>query len=233
MLLIRLAVLFGVISVLSVAYAASAQDLIGAELSSRFPGARIALVEDIHWVQAPPNSDAMPVSVVISEPNARGQVQFTLQNKVIVNNNEILLPSYGWVAFQALQKAYIAHHRVMPGEEIKSTEFSIQEVNVASGGPHEYRGVILDPKTEISQLEARQTILEGQPLLSTAVQKTPDVRKGDVVRVEIISNGLTLSTQAMASEPAYMNGRVRVLTDKTKRELAGKLIAAGLVEVKL
>jgi flagella basal body P-ring formation protein FlgA len=69
--------------------------------------------------------------------------------------------------------------------------------------------------------------------MSSAVERVPDVRRGDSVRVRIISNGLTLTAQAMASEPGYLNGPVRVLTAQTKRELSGKLVSTGVVEVKL
>lgn len=240
MVFIRLAIGFAIISLLSVAYAqdgTSVQEMLRGELASRYPGARIAFVEDIHWMGAgtntAPSADSQPVSIVLSEPNARGQVQFTLQSKRVSPENDVLVRNYGWVTFQALQPARVAIHRVMPGEEIRSDQFTLQEINVASGAARDYRGVILSPQTELKQLEARQTILEGQPLFSTAVQKTPDVRKGDAVRVQIISNGLTLSTQAQASEPAYMNGHIRVLTEKTKRELTGTLVATGVVEVRL
>jgi flagella basal body P-ring formation protein FlgA len=93
--------------------------------------------------------------------------------------------------------------------------------------------VILDQSSDITKLQARQTLIEGQPLLSSAVERVPDVRRGDFVRVKIVSNGLTLSAQATASEPGYLNGPVRVLTAQTKRELSGKLISSGVVEVKL
>ena len=50
--------------------------------------------------------------------------------------------------------------------------------------------------TDIAHLEARQTILEGQTLLSSAVERIPDVRRGDSVRVQLVSNGIMLSIAA-------------------------------------
>lgn len=230
MLLGKLAVVSFFAAAISVAYAQDGDPVstaIRSELSKRFPHTRIELVEEPHWTSAQPQSEI--TSVRVGAENARGQIQFTVNSR----GDGGAQASYGWVTFAAYQPARVMVRRVLPGEKLQAGQFTVRDINVAVEPVRDFRGVILDHTADISHLEARQTLLEGQPLLSSAVQKIPDVRRGDAIRVQIVSNGLVLSTRATASEPAYVNGSVRVLTEKTKRELAGRLVSPGVVEVKL
>lgn len=230
MLLGRIAIISFVATVLSVAYAYDADPVaasINAELSKRFPNARVELSEELHWTSSRPEGQI--VSIRVGDENARAQVGFTVETR----DDQGPHRGYGYATFGAWLPARVAVRRVMPGEKLQNDQFELREIDVASGTQREFRGVILDQRSEITQLQARQTLIEGQPLLSSAVERVPDVRRGDFVRVKIVSNGLTLSTQATASEPGYLNGPVRVLTAQTKRELSGKLISSGVVEVKL
>jgi flagella basal body P-ring formation protein FlgA len=111
--------------------------------------------------------------------------------------------------------------------------FTPRDVNVAVGQAHEERGVILESGRALTGLQARQTILEGQLLLSSAVERIPDVHRGDVVRVELLSNGLSLVTQGVVEEPGFTGESIHVMASKTKRELMGRLAANGVVEVRL
>lgn len=197
--------------------------VLSAELAKRFPGARIELASPIRWVGTPP---AAPVSAAILAMNPRGEVQFTARD-VASGASE------AWVSFRAWVPAQVANRRILPGERLSAESFTVQEVNVATGLGHEYRGVILPPAVGLSGLESRQTILEGQFLISSAVQKVPDVRKGDLVRIQIRSGALNVSTLGTAEEPGYLNARIRVMASKTKREFVGQLVSGGIVEVQL
>jgi flagella basal body P-ring formation protein FlgA len=226
----KIAIISLIATILSVAYAYEGDPVtasINSELSKRFPNARVELTDEIHWTSSRP--EGVIESMRVGDENARGQVGFTVETR----DEQGLHRGYGFATFAAWLPARVAVRRVMPGEKLQDDQFTYRDINIASGTERDYRGVILDQKTEIAHLQARQTLLEGQPLLSSAVERVPDVRRGDSVRVQIISNGLTLSTQATASEPGYFNNPIRVLTDRTKRELSGKLVATGVVEVKL
>ena len=193
------------------------------ELGERYPGARIEMTGTIRWNRAPQGQaediDAMRVHVLATTPQGYAQVAF--------NGGE------GWVSYRAMMPAYVAVRRVLPNEKLSSEMFALQDINVATGQAYDYRGVIL-PRTQlIDGLEARQTVLEGQFLTSSAVQKVPDIRRGDAVRILVTSGDLTVTTQGIASEPAFVNGRVRVMANKTKREFTGELKDSGTVEVRL
>lgn len=230
MILSRIAIISFLAALISVAYASESDPVsaaVSAELEKRFPRARVELTDDLHWTSSRPEGQI--VSIRVGDENARAQAGFTVETQ----DEQGVHRGYGYATFAAWLPARVPVRRVLPGEKLQGDQFSLQEVNVASGAMREFRGVILNQNTDISHLQARQTLIEGQPLLSSAVERVPDVRRGDSVRLKIVSNGLTLSALATASEAGYLNGPVRVLTAQTKRELSGKLISSGVVEVKL
>ena len=201
------------------------------ELSKRYLGARVELSGPIRWLKGSAPEDPEKVSI-ISE-NARGEIRFGMTG----TGSDMLAYSEGVVAITAMVPAWVASRRVYPGEKLSNGTFQVQDVNVAASPAREYRGVMVSPaevrEKDLRSLESRQTILEGLFLMSTAVQKVPDVRRGDAVTILIESGGLKLSTAGIAQEAAYLNGPVRVLTQKSKRELLGSLKSSGEVEVRL
>jgi flagella basal body P-ring formation protein FlgA len=194
-------------------------------ISKQYPGAKITLNSQVHWTRGTLPEEIQNVSLL--GETSRGEMMFSVTS---ASGDQ---DSQGWVSFGAWMPARVASKRVHPGEHLSADMFTIQNVNVAVGQAHDLRGVILEPETPVANLEARQSVLEGQILLSSAVQHVPDVRRGDSVRVQLLSNGLSLSTVGVAEEPAYVDGQVHVTASKTKRQLVGKLLSNGVVEVKL
>jgi flagella basal body P-ring formation protein FlgA len=141
--------------------------------------------------------------------------------------------SIGQAHFSAMVPTFVASRRIRPGEKLSRGDFQIQSVNVAQGVAYQYRGVMLPVKEEIEALQARQTILEGQYPLTNGVEKIPDSRRGDTVEVKVVSGEIELSTMGTIQEPGYVDQNVRILTQKTKKELVGKLRKGGVVEVRL
>jgi flagella basal body P-ring formation protein FlgA len=135
--------------------------------------------------------------------------------------------------YRAMVPALIAKSRVFPNQRLSSDLFTRQDVNVATGMAYELKGLILPQDENVASLQTRQTIMEGQFLVSSAVEKVPDVRKGDDIRIHIISGDLNLTAGGIAAEPGYINSTIKVIVAKTKHELTGELLADGVVEVKL
>jgi flagella basal body P-ring formation protein FlgA len=203
-------------------------DEIRSELGKVFPGARIELSSEIRMIRG-----ELPVkvkSIRFISDNLRGEAIFALQGE---NKQGVSVDTEVSAGFLAWTPAWIAARRILPGERLSPELFNLREVNVATGLPRELRGVILPKTVDVSQLEARQTVLEGQFAVTTGVRKVPDIRRGDAVRIHIRSGGLTVTTSGVSEEPAYYDSNLRVLTTKTKRELVGKLTKDGVVEVRL
>jgi flagella basal body P-ring formation protein FlgA len=227
-LYIKNGIIICTIAASNLAYGASSDNgllsLIRNAIVKSYANARVDLVGEVQWVRgAVPES---PVSVSILGDDAKGNIHFSVYD----SDSHV---SEGWVGFLAWIPARVSTRRIRPGQPLTQDLFVTQDVNVSSGAAREYRGVILPEGTEIAGLESVQTILEGQFLTSSAVQRVPDIRRGDAVRVRLVSGGLTLTTMGIAEEPAYLHMRIRVTTGKSKKELLGNLEASGIVEVKL
>ena len=198
---------------------------IASALAARIPGSRVELSSDIRWTRGDGAASGGTVSIL--NTTSRGEAQFVVRSKTGIPSGE------GWVTYRAFLPARIAAKKILPGERLAASSVTTQEVDVASGYAYEYRGVVLSVEGSLDQLESRQTFVEGQLLTSSGVQRVPDIRKGDTVRIRIRSGDLSVTTLGSAEEPGYVGGRVRVLSIKGKREFVGMLENQGWVEVSL
>ncbi|MBI3534437.1 MAG: flagellar basal body P-ring formation protein FlgA [Deltaproteobacteria bacterium] len=128
---------------------------------------------------------------------------------------------------------WLAQKKIYPGEKLNPNFCQIKEIDVSQGLEKEFKNNFLSKEVNPSTLEARQTILEGQVIQISWVQKIPDVRRGDVIQIKLISGGIVLTTFGTIEEPSYVNSEVKVLSAKTKRLLSGTLINNKVVEVRL
>jgi flagella basal body P-ring formation protein FlgA len=192
-------------------------------LAQKYPQARVEVVADLVAARGRLPAEAERVSL-ISE-NGRGEA--TLLATTAEGTAEIR------ATYQVWMDVRVANRRIMPNEALSEAAFAKQEVDLARGQPFVYRGVILSSREDLARLETRQSILEGQFLTQSAVQKTPDLKRGDWVKIQLNSGALQLTTTGNAAEPGFTRAQVRVVTTKSKRELAGILRPDGVVEVKL
>ena len=171
-------------------------------------------------------SDVLAVKLLEDRPNG----MLLLEVSGIDQNNDpalkrIQLPYEAWVSVP------VANKRVPVNSALQNADFRVQQVNVASGRLRDYRGIFAPTNFRFEKVLSKQTILEGQALTTASYIKTPDLKRGDMVRLELISGDLVLTTQGVAQEPATIGDRVRVITNKTKREVVGVLREDRSVEV--
>jgi len=200
-------------------------------LAERIPDAEIRIPSLEKLCSQAPLSNYSNVSKVrLVEDRAQGVALFEISGNGEdgTGRSDIIQTPYS-----AWKKVLTPVRRIYPNSKLKSEDFKTQEVNVASGAPREYRGVMLSAETDLSGFQSRQTILENQFVITSAVEKQPDLRKGDIVRLDLVSGDLTLSTQATVSEAGSIGERVRVLTTKSKKEVVGIVREDHSVEVKL
>lgn len=193
-----------------------------AELESQYPGAKIEWQSQARVVRG--QVPAVISRVILTQDTGRGEAVFTLQGE---SEAEVV------IGFAAQITGLYPRRRIQPGEKLSQDLFVQRPINVSMGMAREMRGVVLRPDTDMSKLESRQTLLEGQFVVSTAVQKVPDVRRGEVVKVRLISGDIELLTSGTADEPSQFDQLLRITTIKSKRTLMGRLQADGSVEVRL
>lgn len=196
---------------------------IAQELTRRYPQARVELSGDLVAVRGAIPEQADRVSL-LSE-NGRGEATFAVVTEQ--GTSEVRVSFHAWMGIR------VANRRIVAGEALAENAFTQKEVDLSQGQPFAYRGVIVPSAESLERLESRQTLMEGQFLVQNAVQRIPDVKRGDWVKVELRAGDLKLSTTANAAEPGFTRSLIKVVTTKSKRELAGTLRADGVVEVKL
>ncbi len=170
------------------------------------------------------------VSVQLIEDRISGVAVFdvaAITDQQAPVQKRIQLPYEAWIATP------VAKRRIYPNTKISNQDFSIQRINVATGMAREYRGILAPTNIRLDKVITKNTILEGQFLTTAVVQREPDLKRGEMVKIEMISGDLTLSTQGVTQEPAAIGDRVRVLSTKTKREIVGTVRADRSVEVQL
>lgn len=195
-----------------------------AELLKRFPGATIEFLPGSMFPSG--REDLVLKQVRILSEAGTGTADYS----AIYSDGSSAI---GQVRFSAMVPTFVASKRVHPGDKLSRGDFQIQPINVAQGLAYQYRGIMLGVKEKIEGLQARQTILEGQYPLSSGVERVPDIRRGDAVELKILSGEIQLSTMGQVQEPGYLNQNIRVLTQKSKKELVGRLKDGGIVEVRL
>jgi flagella basal body P-ring formation protein FlgA len=190
------------------------------ELAHQYPGARIDVTGPIKLVHGTLSS---PIKKVIwTSESVRGEAHLKVNEAAEIS-----------AVYAAFVPARVSKRRISPGEKLTADMFVLRDIDVTNGMNYELKGIILSQEEDVARLETRQTILDGQFLTSTAVEKVPDIRKGDSVRIHIVSGDLNLSASGTAAEPGYEKGPLKVVVNRSKHELSGTLEPGGVVEVNL
>ncbi len=200
------------------------------EIQKRYPDLDVQVVGSAEWESGSSLPSHLEQLTLLYERRP-GLMAF----QVTGNSSETGTPmlSTGSIRYSAKTDAYVPRRRIMPGESLQKEDFVVQRVDVTTGFLSEVRGLLLSTREALSGLEARSTLLEGQAVLSNAIQRIPDIKKGEQVRLKIVAGNVALVTQGIAEEPGQVNQKIRVTSSRTKRTLVGRLLDGGTVEVEL
>ena len=205
--------------------------LIRKNLEDKINNAEIRLPSLNKLMSLPPMSNFTEIKLVkFIEEKTNGLVRFEVNGK---NNTGNEIRETVQTPYEAWRKVPVAIHRIYPNVRLKNEDFKIQDINISIGNAREFRGVMCSADTNFNLYQTQQSILEGQYAVLSAIQKVPDIRKGDTIKLELISGGLTLTTQAVTQESGSVGAQIRVLTTKSKRELIGFIKEDHSVEVTL
>jgi flagella basal body P-ring formation protein FlgA len=196
------------------------------EIEKKYSDCRIELLEGLEHIDGDFLEKVQQV-VLLSEETGFAVFRLYSVGEQIAQTKEVRLHFAAW------KTVPMAERRIQPHEHLSSDLFSIHEINVAIPPHRIYRGAFVDPQTDFSKFESKQTLMEGQYPLVSAIEKVPDIRKGMSLMIRLVSNGLTLSTRAAALESGRVGGLIKVQTISSKQEMSGKLLEDGTVEVQL
>ncbi|MEN9724018.1 MAG: Chaperone for flagella basal body P-ring formation [Pseudomonadota bacterium] len=216
-----------------VSWAARAQDtpeqILEAALRQHFSADRAEILSVLEPRGALP-FDRVLHAEVLSE-NASGEARLLVRGYRAgdseAGKSEVRVKHATWV------RGWSPKRKISPGEALSSELFELREFNIGEGLVHEYRGALLSPQAELHHLEAKNTLVPGSFVSSSAVRRIPDLRRGDVITLQLVSGGVRLTTSGTALESSSVDQNVRVQATKSKREFVGKLLTGQRVEVML
>lgn len=96
----------------------------------------------------------------------------------------------------------------------------------------DYERYVFDEK-ELEGAMAIQVIKMGKPLTYSMIKKRPDIFKGDLVGVELVSGNMVIETKGTAKKDGNYGGKVEVVLDRTGKKVFGEIVESNLVRVKL
>ncbi len=205
--------------------------LMRASLSAVIPEASLAIPSLEQTCSSPPLSMFERfdrVRLIEDRPNGSALFEVTGRTSAGLEKIELVQTPYS-----AWKKVLVPTRRIYPNTRLQEADFRITEMNVATGAIREYRGALLSAEAPLARLQTKQTLLEGRFVTTASVERQPDVRRGDTVRLDLVSGDLSLSTQATASENGSVGDRIRVMAPKTKKEVVGIVREDHSVEVAL
>ena len=80
---------------------------------------------------------------------------------------------------------------------------------------------------------ASQVIKKGKALTTTMVKNCPDIHKGDLVGVKLVSGNLIVETKGVTKKDGYIGHRAEVTLDRTGKTVFGEIMSMNLVRVEL
>ncbi len=86
---------------------------------------------------------------------------------------------------------------------------------------------------ELKGSMASQVIKKGKALTTSMIKMHPDIHKGELVGVELVSGNLILETKGVARKDGYLGHRAEVILDRTGKKVFGEVVNINLVRVVL
>jgi flagella basal body P-ring formation protein FlgA len=112
-------------------------------------------------------------------------------------------------------------------KEVLSEE-DVEMVNIAI--PSLVHDFVLTPD-EVVGKQASRSLTPHQPIRAGMLEAPPVIHKGDRVLIEVRSNGLLVQTVGTAKAAGKMGDTIPVQNQSSGREVLGKVLDSGVVEV--
>lgn len=137
----------------------------------------------------------------------------------------------GWVQVKQRLEAevYVARRTIHVNDVLKPEYFELKKTDILTAQGSE-QGMFRKHQFP-EAVRARQTILAGAALSSSAIERIPMVKLGDSVTLILRSDSLRISTKGVVQQAAGVGDMVNVSLPRYNRTFRGRLVEGKLVEV--
>jgi flagella basal body P-ring formation protein FlgA len=165
---------------------------------------------DENWIVVPEDSHKLGHQTIFLK-NQNNQKKYPVTIDISVK-----LPV--WVANQKI------HRKV----DLKLNMFSKQKKWIS----RDFHRFVLDQNDLVGTMSI-QVIKKGKILMQNMIKTRPDVVRGNLIHVELISGNLIIETKGKARTNGFMGHQTDVILDKTGKTLSGEIVNSNLVRVEV
>ncbi len=168
--------------------------------------------------------DSVRIIEVYKEPKAVGNVILPFEIVDGDKTKKVFIRA----RVEVLKEVVIAKNKIGRGQQISEEDVVLEKRDIA----------ILPKKfyTEPDYLlitQAKTTIPKGSTIFEWMVKEIPLIRHGEEVMIRMLGNNLLIKTKGIVLEDGYPGQKVRLRAKSSKDIIVGKVIALGIVEVKI
>ena len=129
-----------------------------------------------------------------------------------------------WFSVKAYQEVLVAQHPIKKRTEVHENDFILKKRNIA--------GLNDKPFTQMPQTTwLKKSINTNQILSPTFVAETPSVIKGKSVQVTVLSQGVSIVTEAIAQNDGHVGQKIRMKNLSTNKYFVAVVTAANQAEI--
>jgi flagella basal body P-ring formation protein FlgA len=122
----------------------------------------------------------------------------------------------------------IANRRIKQGEIISEGMFSVRKVETTF-----LRDDYVGKLSEILGKRLRKSIMAGEILFANYVEDIPLVKRGNKVRIQVISPVVKVETEGIAKQDGWLGDEIRVLNLSSKRVITAKVAGKDIVRIEI
>ncbi|RIK98937.1 MAG: flagella basal body P-ring formation protein FlgA [Proteobacteria bacterium] len=202
------------------------EDRIQAFLLERVPEGpvRVAIppLGDFALEGVDPETAAVEIATDAEEP-LRGRVSLTVS---VVRGDEVLARRTVPVEIEEATVALVAVRALARGAVLREGDVALRPV----AGASDRRAAVSDAG-EVAGRRLRRSVPAGTPLRAAWLEDVPLVRRGEPVRLSLVSGALRIEATGLARQDGRAGEIVRVESQTSRREVIGRVGTDGVVHV--
>lgn len=174
-----------------------------------------------------------PLDARLAAKQCDSPLEFSLVAGKVQRQNTIRVQcadSPGWQLFLSARVSQLIQAVTASRQIPAGTVLSSEMLSVSSAESSQIRASLVQDPALIVGARAKRSLNQGQILNQTDLCL---VCKGDVVTIEGISTGLTVTTQATALQDGTLGEAVRVQNNGSNRVIKAEIVAVKRVAIKL
>jgi flagella basal body P-ring formation protein FlgA len=186
-----------------------------AEPTSNFDALKLAKIQEIKW---DPSAEM---------PRWKGDMVFKVS---LPGSSEVV---WSKVKIKWFGKTWVAKKQINPWQPIKAEDFEYSRIDLTA-----LREEVLQSEEEflalVGKSKTKRLVQEGSPLFRAALEKIPDVKMGEALKVVFVSeSGIRVSADGATVNPLSVGEEGRAKLRSSKKIVTGRLVSEGIMEVSL